>query len=45
MAENNNEQIKESAELAFERRLSGESIQESIVAMSHLDDTHDWDEA
>ncbi len=42
MAENKNEQVQETTQSAFERRLSGESIQETIMAMAHLNDTSDW---
>jgi len=42
MAENNTEKRKETVQVDFERRLSGEAMQESIVAMSHLDDDLDW---
>ncbi len=42
MAENKNEQVQETTQTAFERSLSGESIQESIMAMAHLNDTSDW---
>lgn len=45
MAENKNEQVQETTQTAFERRLSGESIQESIMAMAHLNDMSEWDEA
>ena len=44
MAENKNEQVQETAQTAFERRLSGESIQESIMAMAHLNDMSEWDD-
>lgn len=42
MAENNTEKRQETVQVDFERRLSGEAMQESIVAMSHLDDDCDW---
>lgn len=42
MAENNTEKRQETVQVDFERRLSGEAMQESIVAMSHLDDDFDW---
>lgn len=45
MAENKNEQVQETTQTAFERSLSGESIQESIMAMAHLNDMSEWDEA
>jgi hypothetical protein len=44
MAENKNEPIQNTAQLAFERRLSGESIQESIMDMAHLNDMSEWDD-
>jgi hypothetical protein len=44
MAENKNEQVQETTQTDFERRLSGESIQESIMAMAHLNDMSKWDE-
>ena len=34
MAENNTEKRQETVQVDFERRLSGEAMQESIVAMS-----------
>ena len=42
MAENKNEQLQEPVQVDFERRLSGEAMQESIVGMAHLDDDFDW---
>ena len=44
MAENNTEKRQETVQVDFERRLSGEAMQESIVAMSHLDDNPIWSE-
>lgn len=44
MAENNTEKRQETVQVDFERRLSGEALQESIVAMSHLNDTSIWSE-
>jgi hypothetical protein len=44
MAENKNEQVQETTQTDFERRLSGESIQESIMDMAHLNDMSEWDD-
>ena len=44
MAENNTEKLQETVQVDFERRLSGEAMQESIVAMSHLDNDSNWKE-
>ena len=45
MAEKENkEQLQCQDNLGFDRRLSGEAMQESIVAMSHLDDNPIWSE-
>lgn len=44
MAENNTEKRQETVQVDFERRLSGEAMQENIVAMSHLDDNPIWSE-
>lgn len=45
MAEKENkEQLQCQDNLGFDRRLSGEAMQETIVAMSHLDDDFDWED-
>ncbi|MBR6892614.1 MAG: hypothetical protein IKN15_05195 [Bacteroidaceae bacterium] len=45
MAEKENkEQLQCQDRLGFDRRLSGEAMQESIVAMAHLNDMSEWDD-
>lgn len=45
MAENENKEQRQCQEnLGFDRRLSGEAMQETIVAMSHLDNDSCWKE-
>lgn len=45
MAEKENkEQLQCQDNLGFDRRLSGEAMQETIVAMSHLDNDSNWKE-
>ena len=45
MAEKENKkQLPCQDKLGFDRRLSGEAMQETIVAMSHLDNDSNWKE-
>lgn len=44
MAENNTEKRQETVQVDFERRLSGEAMQESIMDMAHLNDMSEWDD-